>query len=253
MVQEVGNRMARLGFAELYELSQEYIPFAHPDEAKGYLARVFGGVAGTARGRVSLPGFGQRPRQYLGIDVKQLYRQVELGKVKPLRGPRNSYRFTQDNVGRIPWQVKSANSTTAAGSATSLNKRDGRPAISSTSVWPMDNKRNESSTKETNSETGAGAAITIIREAYATAAAPQLATDSTEWDDALKLATRHMRANNLRAPRFSNTNWPSRRSERRSRNPRDRPTSRPQWPNSSSSPAWRKAGNPGRSKTTSTT
>jgi predicted site-specific integrase-resolvase len=37
----------------------------------------------------------EKAAAYLGIDVKQLYRQVELGKLKPLRGPRNSYRFTQ--------------------------------------------------------------------------------------------------------------------------------------------------------------
>ena len=39
IVQEVGNRMARLGFAELYALSLKYIPFAHADEAKGYLSQ----------------------------------------------------------------------------------------------------------------------------------------------------------------------------------------------------------------------
>ena len=37
----------------------------------------------------------EKAAAYLGIGVKQLYRQVELGKLKPLRGPRNSYRFTQ--------------------------------------------------------------------------------------------------------------------------------------------------------------
>ena len=36
--------------------------------------------------------------QYLSIDVKQLYRQVELGRLKPLRGPRNSYRFTKQQL-----------------------------------------------------------------------------------------------------------------------------------------------------------
>jgi hypothetical protein len=31
---------------------------------------------------------------YLGITVKSLYGQVERGHIKPLRGPRRTYRFT---------------------------------------------------------------------------------------------------------------------------------------------------------------
>lgn len=31
---------------------------------------------------------------YLGCTTKSLYRQVELGKLTPLRGPKRSYRFT---------------------------------------------------------------------------------------------------------------------------------------------------------------
>lgn len=31
---------------------------------------------------------------YLGTTVKSLYRQVELGKLTPLRGPKKTYRFT---------------------------------------------------------------------------------------------------------------------------------------------------------------
>ena len=94
IVQEAGNRMARLGFAELYELSQEYIPFAHPDEAKGYLSQCLAALPEPPA--IESPYLdSEKAATYLGIDVKQLYRQVELGKVKPLRGPRNSYRFTQ--------------------------------------------------------------------------------------------------------------------------------------------------------------
>jgi excisionase family DNA binding protein len=97
IVQEVGNRMARLGFAELYELGQEYVPFAHPDEAKGYLARCLAVLPQPAT--VESPYLdSEKAAQYLGIDVKQLYRQVELGKLKPLRGPRNSYRFTKQQL-----------------------------------------------------------------------------------------------------------------------------------------------------------
>lgn len=103
IAQEVGNRMARLGFAELYESSREYIPFAHPDEAKGFLSRCLAVLPGPPS--VESPYLdSEKAAQYLGMDVKQLYRQVELGKVKPLRGPRNSYRFTQamldDHLGK---------------------------------------------------------------------------------------------------------------------------------------------------------
>ena len=94
IVREAGNRMARLGFAKLYELSQEYLPFAHPDEAKGYLSQCLAVLPEPPT--VESPYLdSEKAAQYLGIDVKQLYRQVELGKIKPLRGPRNSYRFTQ--------------------------------------------------------------------------------------------------------------------------------------------------------------
>jgi hypothetical protein len=86
--------MARLGFAELYELSLKYTPFAHPDEAKGYLSQCLAVLPEPPA--VESPYLdSEKAARYLGIDVKQLYRQVELGKVKPLRGPRNSYRFTQ--------------------------------------------------------------------------------------------------------------------------------------------------------------
>jgi hypothetical protein len=94
IVRDVGNRMARLGFAELYLLSQEYIPFAHPNEAKGYLSQCLAVLPEPPA--VESPYLdSQKAAAYLGIDVKQLYRQVELGKLRPLRGPRNSYRFTQ--------------------------------------------------------------------------------------------------------------------------------------------------------------
>jgi len=94
IVEGVADRMARLGFAELYELSQDYVPFAHPEEAKGYLARCLAVLPQPAE--IESPYFdSEKAAQYLGIDVKQLYRQVELRRLKPLRGPRNSYRFTK--------------------------------------------------------------------------------------------------------------------------------------------------------------
>jgi len=94
IVQDVGNRMARLGFAELYALSREYVPFAHPDEAKGYLSQCLAALPEPPAVESPYLDSG-KAAAYLGIDTKQLYRQVELSKLKPLRGPRNSYRFTQ--------------------------------------------------------------------------------------------------------------------------------------------------------------
>ena len=94
IVQDVGNRMARLGFAELYALSREYVPFAHPDEAKGYLSQCLAALPEPPAIESPYLDSG-KAAAYLGIDVKQLYRQVESGNLKPLRGPRNSYRFTQ--------------------------------------------------------------------------------------------------------------------------------------------------------------
>ena len=97
IVEDVADRMARLGFAELYELKQDYVPFAHPDEAKGYLARCLAALPQPAA--VESPYLdSEKAAQYLGIDVKQLYRQVELRRLKPLRGPRNSYRFTKQQL-----------------------------------------------------------------------------------------------------------------------------------------------------------
>lgn len=36
----------------------------------------------------------EQAAEYVGCTVKSLYRQVELGKLVPLRGPKRSYRFT---------------------------------------------------------------------------------------------------------------------------------------------------------------
>jgi hypothetical protein len=83
----------------------------------------------------------------------------------------------------------------------SLNKRDDRPTYFVYYRSP-DGRRAEASTKETNRRKAQDAAIIIIREAYAPPPAPPTepeSPDSVAWDDAMKLALRHMRANNLRA------------------------------------------------------
>ena len=94
IVEEVGDRMARIGFPDLYRESREYSPFADPLEAKVFLSQCLKEIPEPAA--VESPYLDcQRAADYLGISRKQLYRQVELGKLKPLRGPRNSYLFTK--------------------------------------------------------------------------------------------------------------------------------------------------------------
>jgi hypothetical protein len=72
-----------------------------------------------------------------------------------------------------------------------LKKRKGRPCYFACFVG-RDNKRHESSTNEGNLKRAQESANSIIREAYATKIA------FIAWDDAMTLATRHMKANNLR-------------------------------------------------------
>lgn len=42
----------------------------------------------------------EQAAEYLGCTVKSLYRQVELGNLTPLRGPKRSYRFTPQMLDR---------------------------------------------------------------------------------------------------------------------------------------------------------
>jgi hypothetical protein len=79
----------------------------------------------------------------------------------------------------------------------SLGKRHNRPAYFVRFRSP-DGRRPEVSTKESNRKRAQHAAIAIIRDTYAPPPTPPPEPDSVEWDDALTLAIRHMRANNLR-------------------------------------------------------
>ncbi len=72
-----------------------------------------------------------------------------------------------------------------------LKKRKGRPCCFACFVG-RDDKRHESSTSERNLKRAQESAIAVIRDAYATKIA------FIAWDDAMKLAVRHMKANNLR-------------------------------------------------------
>jgi len=72
-----------------------------------------------------------------------------------------------------------------------LKKRKGRPCYFACFRGP-DRKRHESSTSERNRKRAQESAAALIRTAFA----PKL--EFVEWDEAIDLATRHMRANNLR-------------------------------------------------------
>jgi excisionase family DNA binding protein len=54
------------------------------------------GQTGGDRKPAATPRYlnAEQAAEYLGCSVKSLYRQVELGKLVPLRGPKRSYRFT---------------------------------------------------------------------------------------------------------------------------------------------------------------
>jgi len=73
-----------------------------------------------------------------------------------------------------------------------LKKRKGRPCYFAC-FRGRDNQRHESSTNEGNFKRAQESAISLIREAYATK------LSFIEWDEAMELAIRHMKANNLRA------------------------------------------------------
>ena len=73
-----------------------------------------------------------------------------------------------------------------------LKKRKGRPCYFAC-FRGRDDQRHESSTNERNFKRAQESAMSLIREAYATEI-PFIA-----WDEAMELAVRHMKANNLRA------------------------------------------------------
>jgi hypothetical protein len=72
-----------------------------------------------------------------------------------------------------------------------LKKRERRPCYF-VCFRGRDNKRHESSTNERNRKRAQESAIAIVRAAYATK------VDFIEWDEAMQLAVRHMKANKLR-------------------------------------------------------
>jgi len=97
IVAEVADRLARLGYGDDFAASMELGPYLAPPRAKAYLARCLGTLPQAAP--VESPYLdSQQAADYLGITVKQLYGQVELRKLQPLRGPRNAYRFTPEQL-----------------------------------------------------------------------------------------------------------------------------------------------------------
>jgi excisionase family DNA binding protein len=97
IVAEVADRMARLGYGDDFAVSMELGPYLAPPRAKAYLARCLG-VPPQAPPVESPYLDSQQAADYLGITVKQLRTQVEYGNLKPLRGPRNVYRFTREQL-----------------------------------------------------------------------------------------------------------------------------------------------------------
>jgi hypothetical protein len=86
IVQEAGERAARVGLPQIVEKSRRRS--ATPGQAKAFLAECLAALPQT-------PYLDSgRAADYLGVSLKSLYAQVELGRLKPMRGPRNSYRFT---------------------------------------------------------------------------------------------------------------------------------------------------------------
>jgi excisionase family DNA binding protein len=96
IVGEVADRMARMGHSELMAESIEYAPACDPMQAKVFLSRCLSAIAPP---KIASPFFdSSQACEYLGITAGQLYRQVELRKIVPLRGPRNRYRFTKEQL-----------------------------------------------------------------------------------------------------------------------------------------------------------
>ncbi|MGA2066859.1 MAG: helix-turn-helix domain-containing protein [Thermoguttaceae bacterium] len=88
IIHEAGDRAARLGLSQLVEKSRQFRQWATPGQAKAFLAECLAALPQS-------PYLdSQRAADYLGVSVKSLYSQVELGRLKPMRGPRNAYRFT---------------------------------------------------------------------------------------------------------------------------------------------------------------
>ena len=91
MVEQASRLACRFGGGHLIGREQGVLT---PREALVILGRLLA----WAREQSSQPAGkyldSQAAADYLGITVKSLYAQVERGRLKPLRGPKRSYRFT---------------------------------------------------------------------------------------------------------------------------------------------------------------
>ena len=82
---------------ETLKLQREFLPHVGgSNEAAATLALVYTLRQQPAEKPAATGRYlnAEQAAEYLGCSVKSLYRQVELGKLKPLRGPKRSYRFT---------------------------------------------------------------------------------------------------------------------------------------------------------------
>lgn len=97
IVQEIAARLARLakpGCADLFEASLDYGGKPDPPEAKVFLVRCLEVLSNAVPAAESKYLDCKKAAEYLGIAKSQVYDQVASGRLKPLRGPRNVYRFT---------------------------------------------------------------------------------------------------------------------------------------------------------------
>jgi hypothetical protein len=88
IIHAAGDRAARLGLSQIVEKSRNFRQWATPGQSKAFLAECLAALPQSPHLD------SQRAADYLGISVKSLYSQVELGRLTPMRGPRNAYRFT---------------------------------------------------------------------------------------------------------------------------------------------------------------
>jgi excisionase family DNA binding protein len=100
VVQEAGDLAARRGITELLERSRSFDGATEPMDAKAFLSDCVTVIASQPRiPDPEPPHFdGGQAADYLGITMGSLQGLVDRRRLIPLRGPRNSYRFTREKL-----------------------------------------------------------------------------------------------------------------------------------------------------------
>lgn len=98
IVQEAGDLAARRGMTELLERSRAFDGATKPLDAKAFLSDCVTALASQQRVPDPEPPYYNRDQaaDYLGITMGSLQGLVDRRHLVPLRGPRNSYRFTPE-------------------------------------------------------------------------------------------------------------------------------------------------------------